>query len=90
MSLRCTHHYSPPPHPRPHYCSFFLLPHTTPIITMIYLLSGVQAIVAGYRQSMVLKRNGSVWTTGYNQGGELGDGTYENKNRFEMVISTGE
>ena len=49
----------------------------------------VQAIAAGYAHSMVLKRDGSVWTTGDNDRGQLGDGTYESKNCFERVISAG-
>ena len=37
---------------------------------------------------MVLKNNGDVWTTGYNQYGQLGDGTLVEKNRFILVIGT--
>ena len=37
---------------------------------------------------MVLKNNGDVWTTGFNNYGQLGDGTSVNKNRFVFVIGT--
>ena len=62
---------------------------TTPII-IIDLSTDVQAIAAGHSHSMVLKRDGNVWTTGCNRWGQLGDGTNENKNRFEMVIPAGQ
>ena len=44
--------------------------------------SGVLAIAAGYSHSLVLKRDGTVWATGYNYYGQLGDGTNTNKNTF--------
>ena len=36
---------------------------------------GAKAIAAGSRHSMVLKEDGSVWATGYNRYGQLGDYT---------------
>ena len=44
------------------------------------------AIAAGYWHSMVLKKDGSVWATGYNKHGQLGNGTTNNKNEFTQVI----
>ena len=37
--------------------------------------SGVQSIAAGGFYSLVLKRDGTVWATGGNWAGQLGDGT---------------
>ena len=51
----------------------------------------VKSIAAGYYHSMVLKNNGDVWTTGWNEYGQLGDGTSgsgTDKNRFTIVIGT--
>jgi alpha-tubulin suppressor-like RCC1 family protein len=41
-------------------------------------LSGVRAIAAGSAHSLALKEDGTVWAWGYNQDGELGDGTKAN------------
>ena len=41
-------------------------------------LSGVRAIAAGSAHSLALKDDGTVWAWGYNQDGELGDGTKAN------------
>ena len=51
----------------------------------------VKAIAAGLFHSIVLKNNGDVWTTGYNEYGQLGDGTSgweQDKDRFVFVIGT--
>lgn len=42
-------------------------------------LSGIVSIAAGFEDTEVLKRDGTVWTWGFNYDGELGDGTFENK-----------
>ena len=43
-------------------------------------LSDIVAVAAGqYHNSMALKSDGSVWSFGYNQYGQLGDGTVANK-----------
>ena len=47
----------------------------------------MKAIAAGTRHSMVLTQDGSVWATGYNLHGELGDGSTITKNGFVEVIS---
>ena len=53
--------------------------------------TGAQAISAGYSHSMVLKQDGSVWTTGVKEYGGLGDGTTRTyKNLFVMVVSSGQ
>jgi uncharacterized membrane protein YgcG len=38
-------------------------------------LSGVQAVGAGFGHSLALKNDGTVWAWGYNQYGQLGNGT---------------
>jgi alpha-tubulin suppressor-like RCC1 family protein len=40
------------------------------------LASGVTAVAAGHFHSLFLKSGGSLWATGYNGEGELGDGAY--------------
>ena len=52
--------------------------------------AGVRAILALYHHSMVLKTDGSVWVTGRNNFGQLGDGTLADKNRFVMVVASGQ
>ena len=38
---------------------------------------------------MVLKTNGTVWATGYNYWGQLGDGTTTDRRSFVKVVSSG-
>ena len=38
---------------------------------------------------MTLKSDGSVWATGYNEYGQLGDGSNADKNQFAQIISDG-
>ena len=49
--------------------------------------AGAQAIAAGESHSMVLKADGTVWATGRNGSGELGDGTTSGKSSFVKVFS---
>ena len=37
---------------------------------------------------MVLKTDGTVWATGYNVYGQLGDGSKGNKNKLAQVVGT--
>ena len=48
----------------------------------------VKAIAAGYAHSLALKTNGTVWATGRNNFGQLGDGSNTDKNKFVRVIRT--
>ena len=48
--------------------------------------AGAQAIAVGGYHSMVLKGDGTVWATGLNQHGELGDGTTSRKSSFVEVF----
>ena len=52
--------------------------------------AGGQAIAAGRYHSMVMKQDGSVWTTGKNYYGQLGDGTRTNSKNFKKVMSSGQ
>ena len=47
------------------------------------------AVAAGDMHSIVLKEDGSVWTTGRNKNGQLGDGAKVDRNTFEKVMSSG-
>ena len=44
-------------------------------------------VAAGNLHTVLLKSNGSVWTTGNNEYGQLGDKTFVNKNVFTQVMS---
>ena len=46
-------------------------------------------MAAGGHHSIVLKQDGSVWTTGYNNYGQLGDGSTSNSKYLQSVISSG-
>src|ERR1019366_7743056 len=54
------------------------------------LTSGAQTvtnIAAGGYHSLFLKSDGSLWATGDNPYGELGDGTFNNTNRPELIVT---
>ncbi len=51
--------------------------------------SGVIQVAAGGDHSLALKSDGSVWTTGYNLYGQLGNGTKMNKTTWTSVIPFG-
>ena len=38
---------------------------------------------------MILKQDGSVWVTGSNRHGQLGDGSYTDRRNFVRVVSSG-
>ena len=46
----------------------------------------VTTIGAEYAYSLFLKSDGSLWGMGYNQYGELGDGTYNSTNQPEQIL----
>jgi alpha-tubulin suppressor-like RCC1 family protein len=48
----------------------------------------VTAIAAGQGHSLFLKADGSLWGMGWNQNGQLGDGTTNNVNRPEMIVAS--
>jgi alpha-tubulin suppressor-like RCC1 family protein len=47
----------------------------------------VTAIAAGEEHSLFLKSDGSLWAMGWNQYGQLGDGTYNNTNQPEQIVA---
>jgi alpha-tubulin suppressor-like RCC1 family protein len=49
----------------------------------------VTGIAPGGWHSLILKQDGSVWSTGDNRFGQLGDGTLNNTNQFEKIMATG-
>ena len=52
------------------------------------LFGGAQAVVAGGEHSMVLTEVGTVWATGSNVYGQLGDGSNDARDNFVQVVVT--
>lgn len=48
-------------------------------VTPVRVMDGAAAISAGWGHSLFLKRDGSVWASGENEDGRLGDGTMSDK-----------
>lgn len=53
------------------------------------IASGVTAMAAGDYHSLFAKSDGSLWVTGWNQWGQLGDGTFNNTNQPEQIVASG-
>ena len=53
------------------------------------MFSGTKAMAAGDVYSIVLKQDGSVWATGSNNHGQLGDGSTTDRKVFVQVIPSG-
>jgi alpha-tubulin suppressor-like RCC1 family protein len=51
--------------------------------------SDVSNVSSGYYHTLMLKNDGSVWGTGYNNNGELGIGTTDNKNTYTAAVGVG-
>ena len=49
------------------------------------MLAGIKAIDGDWAFSMALKTDGTVWVTGKNNAGQLGDGTTTDKRTFEKL-----
>ena len=49
----------------------------------------VKEVVAGARHTVLLKNDGSVWSTGYNYNGQLGIGTTDDAMQFTQARSAG-
>ena len=47
------------------------------------------AVAAGTAHSMMLKKDGSVWVTGWNQDGQLGDGSTKIRRTFAQIVPRG-
>lgn len=50
---------------------------------------GVQAVYAGGNSTMILKTDGSLWARGDNYAGQLGDGTYEQRDTWVKILQGG-
>jgi alpha-tubulin suppressor-like RCC1 family protein len=50
--------------------------------------SGVTAIATGYRHSLFLMSNGSLWAMGDNAYGQLGNATYNNTNQPVQILAS--
>lgn len=50
-------------------------------------MTDVAAVSAGYRHSLVLKRDGTVWAWGHNYMGELGNGREEDENPVAAKVA---
>ena len=48
-----------------------------------------QAVAAGIRHSLLLKKDGSVWGTGENTYGQLGDGSTTDRKKFKELLTSG-
>ena len=53
------------------------------------LSKDVTAIARGYKNFFALKKDGSVWSTGWNKYGTLGDGTFIDRNTFVQALPPG-
>jgi alpha-tubulin suppressor-like RCC1 family protein len=47
----------------------------------VHVLTNIDHIAGGRDHSLAIRSDGTVWAWGYNQGGELGDGTKSNRNQ---------
>ena len=48
-------------------------------------MAKVQAVTAGDAHTMVVKQDGSLWATGWNKHGQLGDGSTTTRNAFNQI-----
>ena len=55
----------------------------------LHMRADVQAIAAGETHSMLMKKDGTVWTTGKNENGQLADGTRTNRLTFVKAAIKG-
>ncbi|MEW9898392.1 PKD domain-containing protein [Chitinivorax sp. PXF-14] len=55
---------------------------------LFQVMSGVKAVSAGYGHSLALKADGSLWAAGFNEFGQLGNGSNNNQGQF-MQVATG-
>merc|ERR1711939_577710 len=51
--------------------------------------AGVKAVAMGNGHTTVVKDDGSVWATGFNRHGQLGDGSTTNRKSFVKVVTGG-
>lgn len=58
---------------------------TDGVFTPEQVITGVKSLCAGNIASFVIKNDGTLWVTGKNNWGQLGDGTTENKSSFIQI-----
>ncbi|AEC02728.1 fimbrillin family protein [Parasphaerochaeta coccoides] len=52
-------------------------------------MTDVEAVSTGVYHTMILKKDGTLWATGYNEYGQLGDGTSNDRSTPVQVLSMG-
>ena len=57
--------------------------------SLLQIIPGAKAVAGSAYHSMVLTNEGRVWSTGWNQYGQLGDGSTMDKIKFIRVIARG-
>ena len=89
--VTCTYRHTCTSNIAPHPIDHHRIPIVNGVAQSIVLAgSDVVALAAGYRHSMVLKTDGSVWATGRNDEGQLGDGTTIQRDSFVEVMPSGQ
>ena len=63
-------------------------PYHTNIAEQV-VASGVKAIGAGHYHSLFVKNDGSLWVMGYNNNGQLGDGSTTNSDHPKQILPSG-
>ena len=62
---------------------------TSSVASLVVIMNNAVKVAAGDYHSLFLKSDGSLWVMGDNYYGELGDGTYNNTNRPEEIVTNG-
>jgi alpha-tubulin suppressor-like RCC1 family protein len=63
-------------------------PNNNQVSTPIMIVSnGVAQVAGGQTFALFIKTDGTLWGMGWNQYGQLGDGTFNNTNRPEMITN---
>ena len=68
----------------------FARPNYLHVYLLFKIYADVTAIAAGDTHSVVMKKDGTVWATGENYQGQLGDGTTTWRWTFMKVVLTGQ
>jgi alpha-tubulin suppressor-like RCC1 family protein len=58
---------------------------STDSYTPVLVTTDVQSVAAGGYHSLISKTDNTLWTSGFNPAGQLGDGSFNNKNTFIAV-----
>src|SRR5208282_749516 len=63
-------------------------PFNSTIMPEQIVATNVTAVAAGNYHSLFIKSDGSLWAMGFNNSGQLGDGTYNNTNQPEQIVAS--